>query len=30
MEPMPGLLPETAEERERARARLERKPFRKK
>lgn len=30
MEPMPDLLPETAEEREQARAKLERKPFKKK
>ncbi len=30
MEPLPDLLPETAEEREQARAKLERKPFKKK
>jgi len=30
MEPYPDLLPETEEEREQARARLERKPFKKK
>jgi len=30
MEPLPDLLPETVEEREQARERLERKPFKKK